>query len=241
MNPVLQVEQLAYAAEREPILQDIDLTLAPGDFVALIGPNGAGKTSLLRCIGGLIRPSAGRVRIAGADMKTDPMGARRALGWCVDPNALPALLTVRECLALFAGARGLGGIADDTLALCDALALGGVLDRRVDRCSLGMRQKLAIALGLTGRPALIVMDEPLNGLDPVSAHALKTHLRELCQERGVAVLMATHSLDVAERFITRAVLLVEGRQRHEWCSTQLTRMREDPHASLEQAMIDALA
>ncbi len=241
MKPILQLEQLRYAYDGVPVLQGLDLALAAGEFVALIGPNGSGKTTLLRCLAGMLAPCSGRVLIDGIDMARDPLGAKHRLGFAVDPTLLPSLLTGRECLRLFAGARGLPSVPASTLDLADALMLGPMLDRRVGKYSLGTRQKLGIVLGLLGLPPLLVLDEPLNGLDPLSAYALKQHLQRLTRERGATVLLATHSLDVAERFITRALLLMEGTLVRSWESPELAAIRSDPANSLEQAMVAALA
>ncbi|QSX74253.1 ABC transporter ATP-binding protein [Lysobacter arenosi] len=241
MTPILHLDQVCFGYVRRPVLDGVEMQLLRGEFVALIGPNGAGKTTLLQCLSGVLAPRSGQIRINGIDLAADPLMAKRQLGMTVDPVRLPELLTGRECLQLFAGARGLHGVPDSTQVLCDALSLTSMLDHPVAEYSLGMRQKLGVALGLLGEPALLVLDEPLNGLDPASAYVLKHHLQALCRERGTTVLLATHSLDVAERFIDRALLLVEGRLRRSWDRSELDEIRRDPERSLEQAMVQALA
>lgn len=236
----LHVEGLTFATDRQPILQSVDFAVQPGDFAALIGPNGAGKTTLLQCIAGLVEPQTGRVVVGGHDLRQAPVAARQLLGMSIDPYRLPPLLSGRECLQLFADARALPAIPASTMALCEALSLTPMLDRWTGQCSLGTRQKLGIVLGLLGEPPLLVLDEPLNGLDPPSAFALKEHLRRRCTDHGTAVLLATHSLDVAERFITRAMLMVDGRLRREWSSRELEAIRSHPAQSLELAMIEAM-
>lgn len=240
MTPSLHLEQVHHGFGRQAVLQGIDLMLEPGQFTAVIGPNGAGKTTLLQCLTGVLRPTSGRVLIAGTDLAETPVAAKQKLGVAVDPHRLPPLLSGRECLRLYAGARGLPSVPASTFALCDALALTPMLDRQIDRCSFGTRQKIGVALGLLGEPPLLVLDEPLNGLDPLSAFALKQHLRGLCHEQGATVLLATHSLDVAERFISRALLLVDGRIRHNWNDADLQAIRENPDRSLEQSMVEAM-
>ncbi|MDI9238110.1 ABC transporter ATP-binding protein [Lysobacter sp. LF1] len=237
----LHIESLHYGVDGQPILRGIDLSLAPGEFAALIGPNGAGKTTLLHCIAGVVSPDSGYIRIGGADLQSEPLQAKRGLGLSIDPSRLPPVLSVRECLKLFADARGLPAIPPSTLALCEALALTPVLDRWLGQCSLGTRQKVGIALGLLGEPSLLVLDEPLNGLDPPSAYALKEHLRHLCGEHGTTVLLATHSLDIAERFINRAMLMVDGRLHRDWSRQQLDAIRAHPDRSLEREMVEAMA
>jgi len=240
MSHALLIENLAHAYSDTPVLRGVDMQLAPGDFMALIGPNGSGKTTLLRALSGILLPQQGKILIDGVDMRGDPVGAKARLGLAIDPELLPGALTGRQCLTLFANIRGLPGVPDDSLALASTLAFMPWLDRLVEEYSLGTRQKLGILLGLVGSPPLIVLDEPMNGLDPVSAWAIKQHLVTLTRERGCAVLLATHALEVAERFITRAQLLLEGRCARHWDEPQLIAIRHDPTRSLEQAMVEAL-
>ncbi len=240
MNAVLDIAALAHDFGERRVLDGVSLAIGRGEFVALIGPNGSGKTTLLRCLAGILRPTAGTIAIDGIDMQADLVRAKSRLGFAVDPVLLPPVLTGRQCLDLFAGARHLDDVPAATFALAERLAFTPWLDVAVERYSLGTRQKLGILLGLIGEPPLVVLDEPLNGLDPVSAYALKQHLVGLTREQGAAVLLATHALEVAERFITRAVLLVEGRILREWDTPALDAIRHDPEHSLEQAMVEAL-
>jgi ABC-2 type transport system ATP-binding protein len=221
------------------VLDGVDLEIAHGEFVALIGPNGAGKTTLLHAIAGIAPLCDGNVDIVGHDLAKTPRAAKRAIGLAIDPPSLPALLTGRECLALFVGARGLPAIPPVTLALGETLSLTSVLDQRIDSYSLGMRQKLGIMLGLIGEPPLLLLDEPFNGLDPRSALAFKTHLAAIIARGDTSVLLATHSLDIAERYVTRVVLLMDGRVRRSWDAAELGVMREHPGRSLERAMAEA--
>ena len=220
-------------------LDGIVLDVARGEFVALIGPNGAGKTTLLHALAGTAPLQGGAIDIAGHDLAKAPREAKQAIGLAVDPPSLPVLLTGRECLALFAGARGLPAIPAATLALGETLSLTPMLDRRVASYSLGMRQKLGILLGLIGEPPLLLLDEPFNGLDPRSALAFKTHLDAMVVRGDTSVLLATHSLDVAERHATRVVLLMDGRVRRSWDAVELAAMRAHPGHSLERAMAEA--
>ncbi|UXI67978.1 ABC transporter ATP-binding protein [Tahibacter amnicola] len=237
----LRLEGLVQAYGTRRVLDQLDLTIQPGEFVALIGPNGSGKTTLLKCLAGIITPQSGTVLVGGVDMTRDAHGAKARLGFAVDPPLLPPLLTGRQCLELFASVRDLPAIPASTLQLADALAFSHWLDREVHSYSLGTRQKLGILLGLIGEPPLIVLDEPMNGLDPLSAFALKQHLVTLTRDHGTAVLLATHALEVAERFISRAVLLIDGRLVRQWDTATLDAIRHDPDASLEQVMVEALA
>jgi len=237
----LLIEGLSHAYVQHRVLNGVELRLERGEFLALIGPNGSGKTTLLKCLAGILSPQEGRILIDGVDMATDPQAAKSRLGFAVDPTLLPGLLSGRQCLELFAGARGLPGIPEDTLALAQQLNFTPWLERDVQDYSLGTRQKLGILLGLIGSPPLVILDEPMNGLDPQSAFALKQYLVRLTKEKNCAVLLATHALEVAERFITRATLLVEGRLVRHWDAEALHAIRHDPENSLEQAMVEAMA
>jgi ABC-2 type transport system ATP-binding protein len=240
LNDVLDIRGLGFAHDRRPILSDIHLRFSAGDYVALVGPNGAGKSTLLRCCAGILQGVAGSVRIAGHDLASDTEAARRCLGLAVDPTELPDLLTGREVLTLWARARGLDGIPDSTLELAETWQFAPVLDRRVDQYSLGTRQKLGILLGLMGEPPVLLLDEPLNGLDPRSALVLKTELQRRA-EHGACVVLATHALEVAERFVNRAILLVDGTVRAEWNRSEIAAIREHPAHSLEASMAAAMA
>lgn len=239
MTALLRATALCVAYGDLHALDGIDLDIARGEFVALVGPNGSGKTTLLRAIAGTAPLSQGAVEIAGHKLAKVPRKAKAAIGLAIDPPSLPALLTGRECLALFAGARGLPTIPPATLALGETLSLTAVLDRRIDGYSLGMRQKLGILLGLIGEPPLLLLDEPFNGLDPRSALAFKRHIAALVARGDAGVLLATHSLDIAERQASRVVLLMEGRVRRSWGAGELAAMRGHPGRSLESAMAEA--
>lgn len=239
MTTLMRTTGLSVAYGDTRVLDGIDLEIARGEFIALIGPNGAGKTTLLHAIAGTAPLCGGTVEIAGHDLAKAPREAKQAIGLAIDPPSLPGLLAGRECLALFAGARGLPDIPPATLALGETLSLTSVLDRRVASYSLGMRQKLGITLGLIGEPPLLLLDEPFNGLDARSALAFKPHLAAMVARGDTSVLLATHSLEIAERHASRVVLLMDGRVRRSWNADELAATRERPERSLEKAMAEA--
>ena len=222
------------------MLQDVDLDIAAGEWVALLGPNGAGKTTLLRCIAGIEHPRAGSIVIEGIDLSQDTTAARSRLGLGVDPQRLPPLLSGRETLALFAGARSLPAIPASTLQLADALAATRWLDQPLHACSLGTRQKVALLCGLLGEPPLLLLDEPFNGLDPASALVLKRELHARV-DAGASLLLTTHALDIAERHADRALLLLDGALVRQWDAVALAAMRAGEAPSLETQMAEACA
>ncbi|ANB16056.1 ATP-binding cassette domain-containing protein [Dokdonella koreensis] len=217
MNAALEVRGLSAGyPEAFPlqVLDGIDLRVPRGEWVALLGANGSGKSTLLDCIGGR-RQAAGTILIDGVVLSDRGPDARRRLGHAVGAERLPAVLTGHECLAVHAAAHGRAAIGDDVLALAADLALAPRLHEPVAMYSYGMRQKLGVLLALAGAPALLLLDESLNGLDPTSGLVLKRHLRARTAD-GCAIVLATHALDVVEHWVDRALLLHEGRIAADW-------------------------
>lgn len=236
---LLEVDAMHLAFGPLQVLRGVQLQLRGGELAGLVGPNGSGKTSLLRCIAGTQDGQRGSVRIAGLDIHRNAKAARAQLGFAVEPQRLPRLLTGLQCIELIADLRGETASIAASLDLCARLALAPWLSRETHTYSLGTRQKLAIVLALVGTPSLIVLDEVLNGLDPLAAWALKLELRARA-DAGAAVLLATHGLEVAERFLDRALLLLDGRIAADWDRTALAAMRADPHGGLEHAVAERL-
>jgi len=187
-------------------LDGVSLSVAPGEFVGLIGPNGAGKTTLIKLLAGQLVPTAGILRVGGADVNGDPATARARLGYVPEEPALYDYLTAREFLEFVVGVRG-GGDVDRALAVA---GLGDDADRLIREYSQGMRRKTAIAAAIVASPPALVLDEALNGLDPPSAIRVREDLRARCAG-GAAVLLSTHALDTLVRVADRVVMLVRGR------------------------------
>jgi ABC-2 type transport system ATP-binding protein len=239
MSPRLEVRDLHLSFSGRPVLAGVDFTLHSGEFAGLIGPNGTGKSSLLRAIAGNEVVSRGQVIIDGHDLTVQPVAARAALGYAVEPERIPALLSGRQCVELIARLREQDASLGASWDLCRRLALSPWLDHPVHTYSLGTRQKLAVVLALVGAPSVIVLDEVLNGLDPLAAFALKQELRTHA-DRGAAILLATHGLEVAERFLDRALLLLDGRIAADWDAAALADFRADPEGGLEHAVVQRL-
>lgn len=237
----LRVESLHAGYDKLVVLKGVDLEVARGEWLALLGPNASGKTTLLHCIAGMLVPSAGSISICGHPLRRDATGAKRRLGFGSAPERLPGLLTGRQCLEIYAAAKGLDAIDAGVLELAEHFAFMSMLDRFVGSYSLGTRQKLAVLLALLGEPALVVLDEAFNGLDPASALVLKKHLRARVSAGRCGVLLATHALDVVERYSDRAVLLLDGRVARQWSREELAALRTMSGDGLEAALAAASA
>jgi len=216
----------------------LSLDVRPGEIVGFLGPNGAGKTTTLRACAGLITPDAGEITIAGASLARAPLDARRRLGFVPDRPFLYERLTPREFLD-FVGAlydlppRQARARGD---ALLERLELGPAADDYIESGSLGMRQKVAIAAGLLHAPPLVLLDEPVQGLDPRATRALKDLLRERAQA-GAGILVSTHLLDVAERLCERVVILHHGRLVAEGSLAELRPREGGADATLEDVFL----
>ncbi len=192
----------------------IDLEVPKGQLFGFLGPNGAGKTTTLRMIAGILRPSAGTVRVGGVDIAAQPMAAKAMLGYIPDRPYIYEKLTGAEFLRFVAGLYGQhGAIVErrmhDLLELFD---LDDWKDELVESYSHGMRQKLIISSAFLHRPKVIVVDEPMVGLDPKASRILKDLFREYTH-RGNTIMMSTHTLEVAESLCDRIAIIHGGRIR----------------------------
>jgi ABC-2 type transport system ATP-binding protein len=187
------------------VVDDVALRVEEGVVYGFLGPNGAGKTTAIRCILGLIRPDRGEVSILG---ERDPVRRRRHVGAIVETPAFHDGLTGRENLKLARAYAGLHG-ADIDWAL-DRVGLLARGEDRVRTYSLGMRQRLGIARALLGKPRLLVLDEPTNGLDPRGMHDVRVLLRQLCDEERISVFVSSHLLAEVEQLCTRVGILEKG-------------------------------
>jgi len=239
VTALLELSDIHHRYAQAPVLRGAGMVVRAGEFVGLIGPNGSGKSTLMRIAAGMLKPDAGEVRIAGIAMHDNSHRAQRQLGFGIDPATLPALLTGRQVLELIASVRDLARLPATTLALAETLRATAAIDLAIGRCSLGQRQKIGILAGLIGDPPLVLLDEPLNGLDPLAAFELKSHLTARTRG-GAAIVLATHALDVAERVIDRAVLMLDGQLLREWDAASMQGFREAPPGGLEADMVEQL-
>jgi ABC-2 type transport system ATP-binding protein len=190
-------------------LRELSLAVEPGEMFGLIGPDGAGKTTTIRLICGLLRPDAGSVRVLDLDPVRDHRRLTASVGYLSQRFSLYGDLSIDENIAFFAEIHGVGDYSSRRDRLLEMTQLTPFRTRLADRLSGGMKQKLALACTLVHEPALIVLDEPTTGVDPVSRREFWKLLSEFLSQ-GITIVMATPYLDEAER-CTRVALLHEGR------------------------------
>jgi ABC-2 type transport system ATP-binding protein len=236
--PALEIRSLAKTFDR-PAVDGLDLMVEAGRFYALLGPNGAGKTTTLRMVAGLIRPDSGSVRICGIDALADPVAAKRLVAWVSDEPMIYDKLTPLEYLEFVAGLWNLDPAAAEVGAreLVRRLGLEREADRRCEGLSKGMRQKVALAGALIHEPRLIILDEPLTGLDAAAARVVKDVLLERVRA-GASVIMTTHILEVAERMAERIGVIARGRLIAEGTLDELRRLAGRGGTSLEDVFLD---
>ena len=210
MTAIIETEGLAKSYRGVPALRGVDVTLERGTVHALLGPNGAGKTTLVSILSTVVRPDAGTARVAGYDIVRQPASVRGVIGLAGQHAAVDPKLTGRENLQVFGRLSGLGAraarsAADDALG---KLGLETVADRMVATYSGGTRRRLDLAVSLVARPALVLMDEPTTGLDPLSRRQLWDAVTDLTRE-GTDVLLTTQYLEEADA-LAGNVIVIDG-------------------------------
>jgi len=209
---VIRVEQLVKQFGAFRAVDGVSLEVAPGEIHGFLGPNGAGKTTTIRMIAGLLKPSAGRVTIDGHDLASAPEAAKRSLGFIPDRPFLYEKLTATEFLRFHGGLYGLEGaaVAERARELLALFELSGWAGELVESFSHGMKQRLVMCAAFLHRPRAVLVDEPMVGLDPRGARLIKDVFRAMSRN-GVAILMSTHTLEVAEQMCDRISIIQGGR------------------------------
>ncbi|TCP53938.1 ABC-2 type transport system ATP-binding protein/bacitracin transport system ATP-binding protein [Tumebacillus sp. BK434] len=209
MQPLLEIKQLSKSYGGKAVVQNLDMTIYPGDIYGFLGPNGAGKTTTIRMILGLIQKSGGEILFAGQKMELldDPFAQ---IGCLVEAPGLYPNLTGRQNLVLFQKLRKQRNNAriEELLEMVD---LQHAADQKVKSYSLGMKQRLAIAIALLPNPRLLVLDEPTNGLDPAGIREMRAFLKKLAGH-GMTILISSHLLDEIEKVATRLCIIHGGKQ-----------------------------
>jgi len=238
--PALELVGVDKRYDGKPAVQALNLRLEKGEFYALLGANGAGKTTTLRMITGLLQPDAGQIRILGADLTRDPIAAKKHLAFLPDEPLLYGKLRCTEYLEFVAGLWGVAARRAEARGeeLLRWLDLWDVRGNYCESLSRGMQQKLTLAGALIHDPQLLILDEPLTGLDASAARKVKDFLAQLARD-GLTVLFTTHILEVAERMATRIGLIREGRLIAEGTLDELRARYGHIGGSLEDVFLSA--
>jgi len=236
--PALRVSGLVKKFGDKAAVDSLDLELRRGELYALLGPNGAGKTTTLRIVAGLLQPDAGGVEVFGVDARADPRAAKQMIAWLADEPMLYDKLTAWEYLEFVAGLWGVKAKAAQARAE-ELLRLLDLWENRNERCegfSRGMKQKTSLAGALIHEPKLLMLDEPLTGLDAQIARQVKDLLQARARA-GATIILTTHILDVAERVADRIGIIQHGRLLAEGTLAQLRGRTGGTDATLEDVYL----
>jgi len=207
-EPAIRVEDISFSYGDIDALRGISFEVAPGEILGFLGPNGAGKSTTIKMLTGQLRPKSGRAQVLGVDVKTDDPVIQAQIGVCFEEKNLYESMSARENLRFFGSLFGIKNVDTD-----DLLRRVGLADRasdRVSKYSKGMRQRLMMARTLVNTPKVMFLDEPTDGLDPVSAQAIRMLIQQEA-DRGAAVLLTTHDMHEADELSDRVAFINEGK------------------------------
>jgi len=222
---ILEAVRLTKKIGKREVVKDVSFSVRAGEVFGFLGPNGAGKTTTIRMLTGLVRPSGGRVTVCGFDIRRDFLKAVRQIGCLIEYPEMYPYLTGWENLEHFQ--RMTPGIPKSRVG--EVAEMTGLADRihdRVSTYSLGMRQRLGIAQSLLGRPKILILDEPANGLDPFGMQEMRTFIRRLAAEEGMGVLISSHLLNEIQLVADRVAILSDGKIIHSGTVGELLARKE---------------
>ncbi len=209
---MLRIEHLTKTYGDKRAVDDLSLTIAPGEICGFIGHNGAGKTTTIKSVCGILQFDSGEIFVNGNSIKTDPLRCKRDIAYIPDNPDLYAFLSGIKYLNFIADVFGVAAdVRQERIhRYADLFELTDDLAQPISAYSHGMKQKLAIISALIHEPKLMILDEPFVGLDPIASHALKTLMRQLC-DNGGAIFFSTHVLEVAEKLCDKVAIIRKGK------------------------------
>lgn len=239
-EPVLKVNHLCKKYRNTIVLDSVSLSVPTGSIYALIGENGAGKTTLFRILAGLSRQTSGAVILAGAETQTELMKQRRNIGYLIESPVLYPDLSVLEnlylCQLQYMGKKNL----DNARQTLELVGLHHQEQKKAKHLSLGMKQRLALAIALFHNPQILILDEPVNGLDPMGIIAFRKLLLKLHTDRKITIMISSHILNELEHIATHYGFLHRGNLRKEISSSELFESADSLEQYYEKLMGDCL-
>jgi ABC-2 type transport system ATP-binding protein len=211
VSPAIQVERLVKIYKQQPAVDGVSFAIAPGSITGLLGGNGAGKTTTIAMIMGLIAPTAGSVRVLGAQMPAQRYRVLQRMNFESPYVEMPMRLTVRQNLTVFGMLYGVAGLPERIAELGRMLDLTELLDRPTGKLSAGQKTRVSLAKALINSPELLLLDEPTASLDPDTADWVRGRLAQYCRERRATVLLASHNMHEVERLCERVIIMKQGR------------------------------
>jgi ABC-2 type transport system ATP-binding protein len=209
-HPVLQVENLDIFYGNFQAVRNVSFEVRPGEIFGLLGPNGAGKTSTLSAAEGLIKATSGTIRVAGYDIRRQPLYARACMGVQLQATSFQPELTVGEIIRLYAGLYGVSLTIDEIHPILAGIKLADQIGKRFGQLSGGQQQRVSLVIATIHNPQLVLMDEPTTGLDPQSRRQLWVRI-EAMRDKGHGILLTTHSMEEAESVCDRIAIIDHGR------------------------------
>jgi ABC-2 type transport system ATP-binding protein len=236
--PLLEVTKLTKSFGSLKALDGLNLEVLPGEVYGLLGPNGAGKSTTLKVVGGLLEPTSGKVKVVGFDPVKNPVEVKSRIGYVAENPVMYESLSPRDFFEFVASVRKLNQDSANRMVtqLAEAFDMSKYFDSPIATLSMGTKQKVAVIASLLHKPPLLLLDEPLNGLDAKSSRILKD-LMVFHTQGGGAVLFSTHIMEVAERICTRIGIIYQGRIMAEGTLSELRKMAGGNDASLEDVFL----
>ncbi len=220
-------------------VSDVNLTIRDGQFFGFLGPNGAGKTTTIKTIVGLLKPTSGTVKVNGFDVQKQPIQAKRLVGFIPDKPFIYEKLTGKEFLQFSAGLYQVNGneVESRIAQLLETFELADWADELVESYSHGMRQKLVMSAAFIHQPRVIVVDEPMVGLDPKGARLVKKIFQNIC-DKGTTIFMSTHTLEIAEQMCDHIAIIQKGQIIAQGTIEELRQVAETSKTKLEDIFLE---
>jgi ABC-2 type transport system ATP-binding protein len=235
--PAVEMSKVTKQFDSQNVLCGIDLKVMPGEIYGLLGPNGAGKTTIIKTIAGITEPTSGSVRVLGLDSQTQSTAIKSRIGYVPETNILYDSLSPRDFFEFVGSIRGVDtSSANEKIArLTEAFGLSEYFDSPIATLSMGTRQKISIIASLMHEPRLLLLDEPLNGLDSRSSRIVKDLITLHARKSSGAVLFSTHIMEIAERICDRIGIIYNGKLVAEGTFQELRRKAREISATLDES------